>query len=69
MPAVDKESAFAELVKSFENQWIAIDDRDGVEFIVGAGKTAVEAAAEADAKGFPNAVLFKVPSFSSAFIP
>ena len=69
MPAIDKETAFAKLIRDHEDQWVAIDERDGVEFIVGHGKDAVEAALEADAKGFPNAMLFKVPSFTSTFIP
>lgn len=69
MPAVDKETAFADLIRDHEDQWVAIDDRDGVEFIVGQGKDAIEAAREADAKGFPNAMLFKVPSFTSRFVP
>jgi hypothetical protein len=69
MPAIDKETAFAELVRAYEDQWIAIDDRDGVKFIVGSGRDAVEAAEDAEAKGFPDAVLLRVPSFSSTFIP
>jgi hypothetical protein len=69
MPTIEKETAFAELIREHENQWVAIDERDGVEFIVGHGKDAVEAAHDADAKGFPGAMLFKVPSFTSTFIP
>ena len=69
MPAFDKETAFAELVRDHENQWIAIDERDGVRFIVGSGRDAVEAAEDAEAKGFPDAVLCKVPSFNATFIP
>ena len=69
MPARDNETAFAELLREYEDQWVAIDERDGVRFIVGSGKDAVEAAKAADAKGFPDAVLFRVPSFSSTFIP
>lgn len=69
MPTVDKETAFAELIKNHEDQWVAIAERDGVEFIVGHGKDAVEAAREADATGFPNAMLFRVPSFDSRFVP
>jgi len=70
MPAtLDKEAAFADLIKDHEDQWVAIDERDGVEFIVGQGKDAVAAAKDAEAKGYPNAMLFKVPSFSSSFIP
>ena len=69
MPATDNETAFAELVREYEDQWVAIDDRDGVKFIVGSGKDAVEAAQAAEAKGFPDAALLRVPSFSSTFIP
>jgi hypothetical protein len=69
MPAVrDKESAFADLVRDHENQWVAIIERDGVEFVVGTGNTAVEAVKEASAKGHPQAMLFKVPSFKTRFI-
>jgi hypothetical protein len=69
MPAIDNETAFAELVREYEDQWVAIDDRDGVKVIVGSGKDAVEAAQEAEDKGYPDAALLRVPSFSSTFIP
>lgn len=69
MPVVDRESAFAELVRDYENLWIALAERDGVEVVVGSGRNAVEAVAAADANGFPEAVLFKVPSFSVTFVP
>ncbi len=69
MPAVDKESAFAELVRDYEDKWIAFQDRDGVDVVVGSGNDAVEAANAAEANGFPEAILFKVPSFRATFIP
>lgn len=70
MPAtIDQETAFAELARPYENQWIAIEERDGVRFIVGSGRDAVEAANDAEAKGHPDAVLVKVPSFTLRFIP
>jgi hypothetical protein len=34
--------------------------------IVGSGRNAVEAVADSDAKGFPDAILFKVPSLKYA---
>jgi hypothetical protein len=68
MPAIEKETAFAALVRNHENQWVAIIEEDGVEFVVGTGKTAVEAANEATAKGHPQAMLFKVPSFHTRFV-
>lgn len=68
MSAATKEEAFAELIRKYENLWVAIMEKDGVEFVVGQGHTAVEAAKEAADKGHPQAMLFKVPSFSARFI-
>jgi len=61
---IDKETAFAELLRPYENLWVAIIEKDGVEFIVGSGSTAVEAANQAREHGHPQARLFKVPSFN-----
>ena len=60
---IDKETAFAELVREHENRWIAIVEKDGVSLIVGSGLTAVEAFSQAREHGHPQARLFKVPSF------
>jgi hypothetical protein len=68
MPAICKEDAFAELVREYENLWVAIAETDGVEYIVGHGSSAVQAANEAREKGHADAMLFKVPSFKSRFI-
>ena len=69
MPAtIDKADAFADLVMDYEDQWVAIIEKDDVEFVVGSGKTAVEAVNEAKLKGFPQAILFKVPSFHKRFV-
>jgi len=46
MPATNKEEAFAELVKEYQDMWVAIIEVDGVEFVAGHGTTAVEAASE-----------------------
>ncbi|MFN2494030.1 MAG: hypothetical protein ABR501_14235 [Pyrinomonadaceae bacterium] len=67
MPA-DKETAFAELIRDYESLWVAIVEKDGVEFVVGDGQTAVQAASEAKEKGYPQAMLFKVPSFKARFV-
>jgi len=69
MTSIDKESAFAELVRDYEDKWIAIEDKGGVDVVVGSGNDAVEAAEAAEANGFPNAILFKVPSFNATLIP
>lgn len=68
MPATDKEEIFADLVREYENLWVAISEKDGVEFVVGHGSTAVQAAEEATKKGYPHAMLFKVPSFKTRSI-
>jgi NADPH-dependent glutamate synthase beta subunit-like oxidoreductase len=70
MPTVEEaETAFAELLKAYENQWITFIERDGMRVVVGCGRTAVDAVANADANGFPDAILFKVPSLTSSFVP
>ena len=68
MATVDKETAFAELVRDYENLWIAIVEKGGQEVVVGSGQTPTEALGEARTKGFADAVLFSVPSFSRALI-
>ena len=68
MPAITKEEAFAELVQDYENLWVAIIEKDGVQHVVGHGTTAVQAANEAYKKGHSQPLLFKVPSFSTRFV-
>jgi len=68
MQTADKETAFAEVIRKYENLWVAIAEKDDVEMVVGYGQTAVKAAKEASEKGYPQAMLFKVPSFSTRFI-
>jgi len=66
MPAANKEEAFAELVRAYENQWVAIIEKGGEEIVVGAGRTPKEALSSARDKGFKEVILFSVPSFSSS---
>lgn len=68
MPITSKEEAFAELVREYENMWVAIIEEDGVEYVVGHGLTAAEAANEATDKGHPQAMLVRVPSFKARLI-
>jgi len=58
MPATTKEEAFAELVREYENLWVAIVEKDGVEHIVGHGETAVQASNEATEKRHSQPMLF-----------
>lgn len=69
MTAKDKDTEFAELVRPYENLWVAIAKDSGSEVIVGSGKDPSEALAEAKAHGFAETLLFSVPSFSQSFIP
>ena len=65
----EQEMAFVEAMREYEDRWIAIIESDGNETIVGSGRDAVEALADAKPKGFENAVLFRVPPFDTTFIP
>lgn len=70
MPTVkEAETAFADAVKEYDAQWIAFIEEDGVRRIVGSGRNPVEAVASAEANGFPEAILFKVPSLHTSFVP
>jgi hypothetical protein len=64
-----QEMAFVDELRKYENRWIAIVESEGSEMIVGNGRDAVEAQADAKAKGFSDAVLFKVPPFNTTLIP
>ena len=65
----EQEMVFVEALRQHENRWVAFVEVEGAEVIVGSGSDAVEAMTEAEAKGFPTAVLFKVPPFNTALIP
>ena len=65
----EKELAFLAQLEEHENEWVAFVEDHGAEIVVGSGKDAVEAIREAEARGFPDAVLMKVPSFDRGLIP
>lgn len=66
--AIDaNELAFLTEMEKHENQWIAFVVSNGAEIIVGSGDNAVEAMAQAEAKGFPDAVLLRVPTFDRGY--
>jgi hypothetical protein len=54
-------------LEQYEDKWIAIDESE--EKIVGSGENAFEATENAERNGYQETILFKVPSFDSAFIP
>ena len=53
--------------EKYEDKWIAIDESE--ERVVGVGDNAFEATEDAERNGYQETILFKVPSFDSAFIP
>jgi alkanesulfonate monooxygenase SsuD/methylene tetrahydromethanopterin reductase-like flavin-dependent oxidoreductase (luciferase family) len=65
----EKELAFLAQLERHENEWVAFIEEDGAETVVGSGKDAVEAIREAEKRGFPDAVLMKVPPFDRGLIP
>lgn len=69
MSEAENETAFAELMRPYEDQWIALEEEEGVKIVVGVGRNAVEAIRDAESKGHHDAALFKVPSFRTGFIP
>lgn len=54
-------------LEKYENKWVAIDESE--ERVVGVGDNAFEATKDAERSGYPDTILFKVPSFDSALIP
>jgi len=65
----EKELAFLEELKKYENKWVAISETEGVEIVVGSGDDAVEATRAAEANGFPDAVLMKITPFDKGYLP
>ena len=60
-------TAISAQLEKYENKWVAIDESQ--EKIVGVGNDAFEATKDAERQGYPDTILFKVPSFDSALIP
>jgi hypothetical protein len=60
-------TAISAQLEEYENKWVAIDESQ--EKIVGVGNDAFEATRDAERHGYPDTILFKVPSFDSALIP
>jgi hypothetical protein len=65
----EKELAFAEELGKYEDKWVAILRNGDEEIIVGSGGRIKDARREAEAKGFRDAVYFKVPPSHKVFIP
>ena len=66
---LDSDSDFPEIIREYENKWVALADIDGKETVVGSGEDATQATLQAKARGFMETVLFKVPSFHVSYAP
>ena len=65
----EKELAFLEELKKYENKWVAFIESGGAEIIVGSGDDALAAKQDAETKGFKDTVLYKVQPFNRGYIP
>lgn len=65
----EKEAAFLEELRKYENKWVAIYESEDEEIVVGSGADAVEATRAAEEKGFKDTVLLYVRSFDKGFMP
>ncbi len=66
---LDLDTNFPNIIRDYENKWVALAEIDGKESVVGSGDDATEAAREAKAQGFLETVLFRVPSFHISYAP
>lgn len=64
--AEEKEARLEDELMKYENKWVAILEAE--DRVVGSGDTAYQAKAEADAKGFTEAALFKVRPFGKFYV-
>ncbi len=60
---------FPNLIRNYENKWVALAEIDGKETVVGSGEDATEARRQAKELGFLEPVLFRVPSFHVSYAP
>lgn len=60
---------FPNLIRDYENKWVAIVEVDGKEIVVGSGDNAGEATRQARNSGYLETLLFKVPSFHVSYAP
>ena len=65
----EKESAFLEELRKYENKWVAIHETSEGEMVVGSGDDAVQAMREAEANGFRDAFLMHITPFDRGYIP
>lgn len=53
-------------LRNYEGKWVAISEDE--DRVVGSGDTPIQAKAEADAKGYGDAALFKVRPFDGYYV-
>lgn len=65
----EKEAMFLRELEKYENQWVALVRSGDTETIVASGEEYAVAKQSAQAQGFSEPVLYKVPSFNTGYIP
>ena len=66
---LDLDTNFPDIIRAYENKWVAIAEIEGKETVVGSGDDATEATRQAKARGYLDTVLFRVPSFHVSYVP
>lgn len=66
---LDLDTNFPDIIRAYENKWVAIAEIEGKETVVGSGDDATEATRQAKARGYLGTVLFRVPSFHVSYVP
>ena len=59
----EKELAFLSQLEEHENEWVAFIEEDGAETVIRQWQGCRGAIKEAKKRGFPDAILMKVPPF------
>ena len=62
----DQNKSLEDDLVNYENRWVAISEDE--DRVVGSGDSPLQAKAEADAKGYPEAALFKVRAFGKSYV-
>lgn len=63
---VEQKGGLEDTLRDYEGKWVAISEDE--DRVVGSGDTPVQAKAEADARGYSEAALFKVRPFDRFYV-
>lgn len=65
----EKETMFLKELEKYENKWVALIRSGDSETIVASGEEYAIAKRKAQARGFSEPILYKVPAFDAGYIP